>query len=54
LAFVTAHPAVSSAIIGPRTEEHLDDLLAGAGTAVAYEPPHLAQPHLRRRAAVTR
>ncbi|MEV4052012.1 aldo/keto reductase [Amycolatopsis sp. NPDC049688] len=30
LAFVTAHPAVASAIIGPRTEEQLDDLLAGA------------------------
>jgi aryl-alcohol dehydrogenase-like predicted oxidoreductase len=32
LAFVTAHPAVTSAIIGPRTPEQLDDLLAGAGT----------------------
>ncbi|MET8995550.1 aldo/keto reductase [Amycolatopsis sp. NPDC004169] len=72
LAFVTSHPAVSSAIIGPRTEDQLADLLAGAGTRigddlldrideivppgtdlgpvdVAYEPPHLAQPHLRRR-----
>ncbi|HEX6925371.1 MAG TPA: aldo/keto reductase [Longimicrobiaceae bacterium] len=30
LAFVVAHPAVSAAIIGPRTVEHLDGLLAGA------------------------
>ncbi|MEV6825279.1 aldo/keto reductase [Amycolatopsis sp. NPDC051102] len=74
LAFVTAHPEVTSAIIGPRTEEQLADLLAGAGTAigddlldrideivppgtdlgpvdVAYVPPHLARPHLRRRPA---
>jgi aryl-alcohol dehydrogenase-like predicted oxidoreductase len=30
LAFVLEHPAVTSAIIGPRTMEQLDDLLAGA------------------------
>jgi aryl-alcohol dehydrogenase (NADP+) len=30
LAFVTAHPGVTSAILGPRTMQHLDDLLAGA------------------------
>ena len=30
LAFVMAHPGVTSAIIGPRTMEHLDDQLAGA------------------------
>jgi diketogulonate reductase-like aldo/keto reductase len=30
IAFVIAHPAVTSAIIGPRTMDHLDDLLAGA------------------------
>lgn len=30
LAFVVAHPAVTCAIIGPRTMEHLDGLLAGA------------------------
>ena len=30
LAFVTAHPGVTSAIIGPHTMEQLDDLLAGA------------------------
>jgi aryl-alcohol dehydrogenase-like predicted oxidoreductase len=29
-AFVVAHPGVTSAIIGPRTMAHLDDLLAGA------------------------
>ncbi|MER7974851.1 aldo/keto reductase [Streptomyces sp. NPDC005840] len=30
LAFAVAHPGVTSAILGPRTEEQLDDLLAGA------------------------
>jgi aryl-alcohol dehydrogenase (NADP+) len=30
MAFVMAHPAVTAAIIGPRTMAHLDDLLAGA------------------------
>ena len=30
IAFTLAHPAVTSAIIGPRTSEQLDDLLAGA------------------------
>ncbi|MEU6809449.1 aldo/keto reductase [Streptomyces sp. NPDC046831] len=30
LAFVTAHPDVTSAIIGPRTMAHLDDALKGA------------------------
>jgi aryl-alcohol dehydrogenase-like predicted oxidoreductase len=30
IAFAIAHPGVTSAIIGPRTMEHLDDLLAGA------------------------
>ena len=30
MAFVMAHPGVTSAIIGPRTMQHLDDLLAGA------------------------
>ncbi len=29
MAFVIAHPGVTSAIIGPRTTEHLGDLLAG-------------------------
>jgi aryl-alcohol dehydrogenase-like predicted oxidoreductase len=31
LAFVLAHPAVTSAIIGPRTLEQVEDLLAGTG-----------------------
>ncbi|WP_431966097.1 aldo/keto reductase [Nocardia sp. bgisy134] len=30
IAFVLAHPGVTSALIGPRTMAHLDDLLAGA------------------------
>ncbi|MFD2416592.1 aldo/keto reductase [Amycolatopsis pigmentata] len=30
MAFVVAHPGVTSALLGPRTMEHLDDLLAGA------------------------
>ena len=29
-AFAIAHPGVTSAIVGPRTMAHLDDLLAGA------------------------
>ena len=31
VAFVTRHPAVTSAIIGPRTMEHLDSYLAADG-----------------------
>ncbi|MEV6791692.1 aldo/keto reductase [Streptomyces sp. NPDC051320] len=34
MAFAIAHPGVTSAIIGPRTMDHLDDLLAGAGTVL--------------------
>jgi aryl-alcohol dehydrogenase-like predicted oxidoreductase len=34
MAFVIAHPAITSAIIGPRTMAHLDDLLAGTGIAL--------------------
>jgi aryl-alcohol dehydrogenase-like predicted oxidoreductase len=34
LAFAVSHPAVTSAIIGPRTLAQLDDLLAGAGTVL--------------------
>jgi aryl-alcohol dehydrogenase (NADP+) len=30
MGFVMAHPGVTSAILGPRTMQHLDDLLAGA------------------------
>ncbi|MCF3135426.1 aldo/keto reductase [Streptomyces olivochromogenes] len=33
-AFAIAHPGVTSAIIGPRTMDHLDDLLAGAKTSL--------------------
>jgi aryl-alcohol dehydrogenase-like predicted oxidoreductase len=29
MAFATAHPGVTCALLGPRTEAHLDDLLAG-------------------------
>jgi aryl-alcohol dehydrogenase-like predicted oxidoreductase len=72
MAFAIAHPGVTSAIIGPRTMEHLDDVLAGVnvtltdevldrideivppGTNVgtldmAYRPPALQRPDLRRR-----
>jgi aryl-alcohol dehydrogenase-like predicted oxidoreductase len=72
MAFAIAHPGVTSAIIGPRTMEQLDDLLASVdvtltdeildrideivppGTDVsaldmAYRPPALLHPHLRRR-----
>ncbi|SHN06276.1 aldo/keto reductase [Actinacidiphila paucisporea] len=35
MAFAIAHPAVTSAIIGPRTMDHLDDLLASAGTTLS-------------------
>ncbi|GAB2965947.1 aldo/keto reductase [Amycolatopsis acidiphila] len=31
-AFVLAHPAVTAVLIGPRTQDQLDGLLAGAGT----------------------
>jgi aryl-alcohol dehydrogenase-like predicted oxidoreductase len=34
IAFVISHPAVTSAIIGPRTMEQLTDLLDGAGLAL--------------------
>jgi len=30
MAFVIAHPGVTAALLGPRTMDHLDDLLAGA------------------------
>ncbi|MGH3171952.1 MAG: aldo/keto reductase [Trebonia sp.] len=77
MAFAIAHPGVTSALIGPRTMEQLDDLLAGAevtladdildqideivppGTDIgtldmAYKPPALQQPGLRRRPASER
>ena len=34
MAFAVAHPGVTSAIIGPRTAEHLEDVLAGAGVTL--------------------
>ncbi|GAA3009705.1 aldo/keto reductase [Streptomyces fulvorobeus] len=37
LAFVQAHPAVTSVIIGPRTADQLSDLLAGAGKVLDDE-----------------
>src|SRR3981081_3009591 len=37
MAFVIAHPGVTSAIIGPRTMDHLDDLLAGAETTLNHK-----------------
>ena len=37
LGFVTAHPAVSSAIIGPRTLEHLHSQLAAADTVLGVD-----------------
>lgn len=72
MAFAIAHPGVTSAIIGPRTMDQLEDLLAGAehaldtetldridqvvpaGTDIgrldmAYDPPAIRDPHLRRR-----
>jgi aryl-alcohol dehydrogenase-like predicted oxidoreductase len=37
LAFTLAHPAVSAAIIGPRTPAQLDDLLAGVDTRLSND-----------------
>ena len=37
LGFVTAHPAVTSAIIGPRTPEHLNSQLAAADTVLSAD-----------------
>ncbi|WP_037577365.1 aldo/keto reductase [Phaeacidiphilus oryzae] len=37
MGFAVAHPAVTSAILGPRTMEQLDDLLAGAETELSDE-----------------
>jgi aryl-alcohol dehydrogenase-like predicted oxidoreductase len=72
MSFAIAHPGVTSALIGPRTMDQLDDLLAGVdvtltdeildkidaivppGTDVsrldmAYQPPAIQRPELRRR-----
>jgi aryl-alcohol dehydrogenase-like predicted oxidoreductase len=77
IAFAIAHPGVTSAIIGPRTMQQLDDLLAGAALTlddevldrideiappgtdagpndVAYPPPAVMSPSLRRRPAAER
>jgi aryl-alcohol dehydrogenase-like predicted oxidoreductase len=37
MAFTVSHPGVTSAIIGPRTMAHLEDLLAGAQVALSDE-----------------
>jgi aryl-alcohol dehydrogenase (NADP+) len=37
MAFAIAHPGVTSAIIGPRTMEQLDDLIAGVDVALSDE-----------------
>ena len=36
-AFVRAHPAVTSVLIGPRTMAHLEDLLAGADVVLRQD-----------------
>ena len=37
IAFVLRHPAVSSAIIGPRTMEHLESQLAGGDVTLSQD-----------------
>jgi aryl-alcohol dehydrogenase-like predicted oxidoreductase len=37
LAFVTSHPAITSAIVGPRTMEHLDSQLGAADVVLTSE-----------------
>jgi aryl-alcohol dehydrogenase-like predicted oxidoreductase len=37
LAFVRSHPAVTSVLIGPRTPQQLDDLLAGADVELSED-----------------
>jgi aryl-alcohol dehydrogenase-like predicted oxidoreductase len=37
VAFVTRHPAVTSAIIGPRTMEHLEGYLAADGIELSTD-----------------
>ncbi|MGH9055669.1 MAG: aldo/keto reductase [Acidimicrobiales bacterium] len=72
MAFATAHPGVTSALIGPRTMDQLDNLLTGTDVTLsddlldridaivppgtdlgrldmAYQPPALQHPSLRRR-----
>ena len=38
MAFVIAHPGVTTALMGPRTMQQLDDLLAGAEVVLSDEP----------------
>lgn len=69
VAFAITHPGVTSAITGPRTLDHLQDLLDGvmdkidfvvrSGTDVSplnmdYTPPALTQPDRLRRPADSR
>ena len=37
MAFAIAHPGVTSALLGPRTMEQLDDLLAGVDVTLTDE-----------------
>jgi hypothetical protein len=37
MAFAIAHPGVTNALLGPRTMEQLDDLLAGVDVALTDE-----------------
>ncbi|MFJ3942291.1 aldo/keto reductase [Streptomyces griseoaurantiacus] len=37
MAFTIAHPGVTAALLGPRTMDHLDDLLAGAGVELSED-----------------
>ena len=37
MAFAIAHPGVTSALLGPRTMDHLDDLLAGVDVTLTDE-----------------
>ncbi len=62
-AFVRAHPAVTSVIIGPRRPEHLADLLAAADVTLGEDVldatgqvsrPAVQPPWPRRRAAYRR
>jgi aryl-alcohol dehydrogenase-like predicted oxidoreductase len=37
IAFVLAHPAITSVIIGPRTMDHLESLLTGVDTVLSED-----------------
>jgi aryl-alcohol dehydrogenase-like predicted oxidoreductase len=55
MAFAITHPGVTSAVIGPRTTGHLDDLLAGAAVTLDDEVldriDHTVPPRNRHRPA---